>query len=278
MNTSATASDARIFGAIQRRDSEQLAKYLEELETAVSPVAAEKAVSQLTTATTYSGLLSGDLDVVKTLLAHKDVDPSMLESGALIANAEAGRTDIVTLLLKDLRVDPLAEGGKALALAAALHNETMFQALFNRIPSSAVWDPTLALAIAARNGLTGIVELIVSSINRSPTPTPMQRIRINMSLCFGADNGNPKVVKAILSIKDVNPKFSNDAAYLLAFKNSNTEAMKVLLDTGRIKHDDHFADSYRHPMIDLEMADPKWWVPLTSGALQFYSQVVNNAV
>ncbi|KAJ3002283.1 UNVERIFIED_CONTAM: hypothetical protein HDU68_006355 [Siphonaria sp. JEL0065] len=271
--TATTASDARIFGAIQRRDSEQLAIYLAELDAAMPAASLDKAASQITTATAYSGLVSGDIDIVKALLANKQVDPSMLDNGALIANTEAGRTEIVGLLLQDPRVDPLAEDGKALVIAAAHHNETMFQSLITRIPASKTWDPTLPLAIAARNGSIKIADLIVNTL--SSKPTPEQRVRINMALVFAAEKGVPDIVKAILSIKDVNPKFSNDAAYLVAFKNSNTEAMQLLLETGRVKHEDHFADSYRHPMIDLELADPKWWVPLTTGALKFYSQVVN---
>ncbi|ORY42598.1 hypothetical protein BCR33DRAFT_718286 [Rhizoclosmatium globosum] len=265
---SPAATESQLLTAIQRKDSELLTSYLQELDAAMP--AAESGKSSISATATYLGLTSGDAAIISTLLAN-GANPALLDNGALIANAEANRTDIVTLLLADVRVDPLAENGRALVLAAARSNTAMFKALYSRIPASAAWDYTLPLALAAKLGNHEVSKLCVEYIARHP-PTPEQRVRLNMSLVFAAINGNAQVLRDVLSIKDINVKFANDAAYLAAIKHENHECAQILNETGRINHEEHFASS--RP-IDLDIASPSWWVPQTVGAIKFYSQVVN---
>ncbi|KAJ3115613.1 hypothetical protein HK100_001293 [Physocladia obscura] len=286
-----TNIDARIFGLIQRRDSSELATYLDALDQALPAGGkAAKALGRnmneiqkpstvVSTATAYTGLVSGDHDIVAALLRNSLVDASMLDNGALIAAAETGRADIVSLLLTDLRVDPLAENGRALALAAARKddNNEMFNALFARIAPETVWDPTLPLAVAARAGNAAIVATLLKSIVAQTTaPDSERRTRVSMALVFAAENGNPESVRSFLSLPSsvIDIKLSNDAAYLIAFKYANAEVMQLLLDTNLINHAELFGKSVGPP-IDLAIADPAFWVPKASGALKFYSTVCN---
>ncbi|KAJ3070476.1 hypothetical protein HDU98_006519 [Podochytrium sp. JEL0797] len=270
---STTTTEKNIFQAIQRRDSAELTSYLAELDASVGKAGASK----LSTPVAYTGLVSGDLAIVQALLANKQVDPSMLDDGALIEAAKSQRTDIVQVLLSDARVSPLAENGRAFVIAASSGNVAMFHALSSRAPNSAPADLTLPLAIAARMNCLPIVESIATRFKSPECPqlTSAQLLHINMSLVFASKNGNQAIVREILSIPGVNVNFANDAAYLTAHKFEKQEVMKMLADTGKVNHDAYFADASAHPSIDLEISDPRWWVPKTAVALKFFADVVN---
>ncbi|KAJ3355565.1 hypothetical protein HDU83_003232 [Entophlyctis luteolus] len=281
--------DARVFGLIQRRDSAELSQYLAALDAAVPTAGAPAKLAKpaaggpppplsLSTATVYYGLVSGDAAVVAALLSNAHVDPSMLDNGALIAAAEAGRSDIVELLLRDPRVNPLAEGGRALTLAAARGDTAMYSALLARVPvagggSTQGWDATLPLAVAARKAHARIVALTVARIAAAPA-SPALATRASMALVFAVLSGDVETVRALLALpaSHLDVRFSNDAALLTAVQSGNEDIKALLLASGLI--DLQSVRNSSHVVIDLQIANPKWWVPNSVDALRFYSAVV----
>ncbi|KAI8831203.1 hypothetical protein BJ741DRAFT_668021 [Chytriomyces cf. hyalinus JEL632] len=224
----------------------------------------------ISTATVYAGLVSESPDIVSLLLEY-GADPSLLDNGALIHAALTNNTHVVSLLVRDARVNVCQDNGRAILLATLHKNTHLLQLLLHAIPPNSYCNPTIIpLAIAARNNDTHSATLLLSH----PTMHNASPLHLSMTLVFAAEAGNVDVVRGLLQSAFVDPAFASGAAYIMAHKNRRRDVELVLLNTGRVVTQSSMDGNNGMPM-DLAIADPKWWVPVQADAYKFYDAVVH---
>ncbi|KAJ3233981.1 hypothetical protein HDU81_001806 [Chytriomyces hyalinus] len=283
--TTTTTTDARVFDAIQRRDSESLNKLLQaqQQQQQQQPESFSEAPAKrvkvhhtlpatLSTATVYAGLVSGNPEIVSLLLEY-GADPSLLDNGALIHAALTNNTHVASLLVRDARVNACQDNGRAILLATLQKNPSLLQILLQSIPHPSTYDPTIPLAVATRNHDTHCASLILSH----PTMHNASPLHLNMTLVFAAEAGDVDTVRVLLQSASVDPLFASSAAYIMANKNRHGNVAHMLFNTGRVLQTASLVDGNGMP-VDLAIADPKWWVPVQLDALKFYEAVVNARV
>ncbi|KAI8842901.1 hypothetical protein BJ741DRAFT_592230 [Chytriomyces cf. hyalinus JEL632] len=272
-----TTTDALAFNAIQRRDIQSLHKVLQSQTESFEEAPAKKAKIHRTTlpptistATVYAGLISESPEVVSLLLEY-GANPSLLDNGALIHAALTNNTHVASLLVRDTRVNVCQDNGRAILLATLHRNTHLLQLLLHAIPPTSSYNPTIPLAIAAKNNDTHSATLLLSH----PTMHNASPLHLNMTLVFAAGAGNVDVVRGLLQSACVDPSFASGAAYVMAHKNRHADVELVLLNTGRVvKQMESLVDGNGMP-VDLAIADPKWWVPVQVDAYKFYDAVVH---
>lgn len=120
--------DEMVFDAVKTRN-------VAALKAAISMTATD-AIVPLATATAYMAITCDDPHIVLAILQLQgavDLDPSMLDNGALVLAASRNHLDIVKLLLINERVDPTADNGAAVISAVANNNAEMVGVLLSRI-------------------------------------------------------------------------------------------------------------------------------------------------
>ena len=131
-------------------------------------------------------------------MIDKGFVPSAYNNWAIRMASDNGHTDVVSLLLKDNRVDP------------------------------SVYD-NWAIRMASENGHTDVVRLLLKDNRVDPS------VYDNYAVKFASDKGRTEVVKLLLDDPRVDPSAKNNYAIRWASENGHRDIVKLLLDDPRVR-------------------------------------------
>jgi len=173
----------------------------------------------------------GQTEVVKVLLADVRVDPSAEDNYAIRIPSGSGQTDVVKVLLADPRVDPSARINEAIRMASAHgHTEVVNMLLADpRVDPSA--NDNYAIRLASYNGHTDVVKVLLADPRLSP---PDPSARNNESIRMACYYGHTDVVKVLLADPRVDPSANNNYAIRMACSNGHTDVVKVIRTHPRV--------------------------------------------
>ena len=168
---------------------------------------------------------SGNIRIVDMLLRHPDVDPSVTNNLAIQHASAKGHTGVVSMLLKDDRVDPLSKG--CIVLAAENGHAGVVSLLLRdpRIPEHLA---TSALLEASRNGHADVVAILLH--DGKADPAYHQTYAFDEACRYG------HVDVVVLLLRDPrlfqsDKNTTNEIA--LAVRYGSTDVVQVLLEDGR---------------------------------------------
>ncbi|PRP78651.1 ankyrin repeat domain-containing protein 50-like [Planoprotostelium fungivorum] len=138
----------------------------------------------------------GNVESLRFLLTRAELDPSSKDIELLCNASKGASTEIVRLLLNDLRVDVSAEGQ--------------------------------AFITAAKYGRTGIVQLLLSDERVDPS------VRDNQATIKAASKGHDETVRLLLSDSRVDPSVHDNSAIIHAVSAGHNEIIRLLLSDSRV--------------------------------------------
>lgn len=193
--------------------------------------------------------------VVKVLLENTQIDPAVNNNFGIRWAAGQGYSEIVRLLLRDVRVDSLDEA--LIAAARKGQVEVMRLLLANERVNPAAMD-NLAIIEAAETGQLEAVKILLSDERVNPADADDAAIR------SAAQGGHTEVVQLLLSDPRVDPAASNNEALKLAAARSRLNVIRLLLADERVNPavDNNYTLRYalrygRQDVVDLLKADPR---------------------
>lgn len=131
--------------------------------------------------------------------------------------------EIVELLLKDGRVDPVAEDNNAIKFASENgHTETVKLLLQNSRVDPGARD-NYAIRFASKNGHLEIVKLLLQDSRVNPGA------QNNCAIRWASENGHLEVVRILLQDSRVDPGAHDNYAITWASENGHMEIVKLLI-------------------------------------------------
>jgi hypothetical protein len=161
---------------------------------------------------------------------HGVIDPASENNFAIIAASAQGNTNVVKLLLRDLRVDPAADMNEAIRCASERGHIRVVKELLSDLrvdPSEANGSGLLALYCACLNGHDDVAQLLLSDARVDPSANDNEAVR-SASLDDDAD-----IVKLLLQ----DPRFkvgADEEVMRIALNWATTCTLRALISDGRM--------------------------------------------
>jgi ankyrin repeat protein len=165
----------------------------------------------------------GYLEIVKELLKNRSVDPSK----GIYAACKNGQSDVLRLLMEDVRCDPNSHGACHLAAASSAGHKDIVKILLEdgRVFESENLDN--AFMIAAQKDDTGPVKLMLSDRRYLPAVGCL-----DLALCKAACTEDMELMEKVLSFKGVNLEDEKHSAIQAACACGKLLSVKRLVATG----------------------------------------------
>lgn len=184
-----------------------------------------------------SHAVAGHINIVKSLVSDKGVDPSYKDNLALSSSCHKGHIEVARFLLSDKRVrDKLVkerdsghdQGG--CILGAVIRNRIeIVKMLLEDGTINPAFSDNRCLRTACMKGHTEIVEMLLQD-NRVDPCVPE-----NMAIQIAVKNGHEKIVKMLLADKRVDPSENDNTALRMAAGARNREIFNMLLADERVQ-------------------------------------------
>ena len=156
------------------------------------------------------------------------VDLKEFGSKALIASSKNNHTEVVKILLADLRVNPYAEDNSAIIYASMNGNSEVVKLLLDDGRANPSADNNYAIIIASRYNHPEVVTLLLEDERVDPS------VKNNSAIKFASMSGHSEVVKLLLDDDRVDPSAANNFSIRWASKNLHLKVIKLLLSDKRV--------------------------------------------
>ena len=169
----------------------------------------------------------GFTDEIRNLI-NKGVDPS-IKNGIVIINASSnGHTDLVEMLLSDVRIDPSIDDNTPIQNASLNGHIDIVKLLLNDSRLSIGSSLDKSVDMASRNGHIDIVKLLLSDPRIDPSANK------NSAILYASGHNHINIVKLLLNDTRVDPSDNDNSAIQWVSKDGHIDIVKLLLSDERV--------------------------------------------